>query len=95
MLSNKLKQLEEQKKSHDNQQAEYIIFKRKFNTFLESIKIAPINVIELITFAIEKVIIEKKKIQKNLLLMFIINLNHFRANIMFVLFLMLSTLFIT
>lgn len=61
MLSNKLKQLEEQKKSHDNQQAEYIIFKRKFNSFLESIKTAPINVIELITFAIEKVIIEKNE----------------------------------
>lgn len=61
MLSNKLKKPEEQKKSHDNQQAEYIIFKRKFNTFLESIKTVPINVIELITFAIEKVIIEKKE----------------------------------
>lgn len=35
ILSNKLKKLEEQMKSHDNQQAEYIIFKRKFNSFLE------------------------------------------------------------
>lgn len=60
-MSYKLKQLEEQIKSHDNQQAEYIIFKRKFNTFLESIKTTPINFIELITFAIEKVIIEKNE----------------------------------
>ena len=34
---------------------------KDLNTFLESIKTAPINVIELITFAIEKVIIEKNE----------------------------------